>query len=108
GSASDESFQDAVGEVREIVSAEAGSTSVAVTGPAGIATDTVKVFSSGDKVLLLATILLVLVILLAIYRSPLMALVPLLAVGVAMRVSETVGALLADAGLITVSSQTAS
>lgn len=108
GSPSDESFQDAVGDVREIVADVAGSTNAAVTGPAGIATDTVKVFSSGDKVLLLATIVLVLVILLAIYRSPLMALVPLLAVGVAMRVSETVGALLADAGLITVSSQTAS
>ena len=37
-----------------------------------------------------------------------MALVPLLAVGVAMRVAETAGALLADSGIITVSSQTAS
>ncbi|MGA5224045.1 MMPL family transporter [Streptomyces koyangensis] len=108
GSASDESFQDAVGEVRALAADRAGSAEVAVTGPAGIATDTVKVFSSGDKVMLLATILLVLFILLAIYRSPLMALVPLLAVGVAMRVAETTGAYLADAGLITVSSQTAS
>ncbi|MFE6781454.1 MMPL family transporter [Streptomyces sp. NPDC057680] len=108
GSPSDESFQNAVDEVRALASDRAGSAEVAVTGPAGIATDTVKVFSGGDKILLLATILLVLVILLAIYRSPLMALVPLVAVGVAMRVSETVGALLADAGLITVSSQTAS
>ncbi|MFE6854320.1 MMPL family transporter, partial [Streptomyces sp. NPDC057674] len=106
GSPSDESFQNAVDEVRALASDRAGSAEVAVTGPAGIATDTVKVFSGGDKILLLATILLVLVILLAIYRSPLMALVPLVAVGVAMRVSETVGALLADAGLITVSSQT--
>ncbi|MFI9630723.1 MMPL family transporter [Streptomyces sp. NPDC052042] len=108
GSPSDESFQNAVDEVRALVSDRAGPTEVAVTGPAGIATDTVKVFSGGDKVMLLATILLVLVILLSIYRSPLMALVPLVAVGVAMRVSETVGALLADAGIITVSSQTAS
>ncbi len=108
GSPSEKSFQNAVDEVRALASERAGPTEVAVTGPAGIATDTVKVFSGGDKVLLLATILLVLVILLAIYRSPLMALVPLLAVGVAMRVSETVGALLADAGIITVSSQTAS
>ncbi len=108
GSPSDESFQDAVDDVRDGASDAAGATSVAVTGPAGIATDTVKVFSGGDKVLLLATIVLVLVILLSIYRSPLMALVPLLAVGVAMRVAETVGAILADAGIITVSSQTAS
>lgn len=108
GSPSDESFQHAVDQVRSLASDRAGSTEVAVTGPAGIATDTVKVFSGGDKVMLLATVLLVLVILLAIYRSPLMALVPLLAVGVAMRVSETTGAVLADAGIITVSSQTAS
>lgn len=108
GSPSEESFHDAIGQVRTIIADHAGPTNAAVTGPAGIATDTVKVFSSGDQILLLATILLVLVILLAIYRSPLMALVPLLAVGVAMRVSETVGAFLADAGIITVSSQTAS
>lgn len=108
GNPSDEPFQNAVDEVRALASDRAGPTEVAVTGPAGIATDTVKVFSGGDRVLLLATILLVLVILLVIYRSPLMALVPLLAVGVAMRVSEAIGALLADAGIITVSSQTAS
>ncbi|UQU64638.1 MMPL family transporter [Couchioplanes caeruleus] len=108
GIPSDESFQNAVDQVRVLASDRAGPAEVAVTGPAGIATDTVKVFSGGDKVLLLATIVLVLVILLTIYRSPLMALVPLIAVGVAMRVSETVGALLADAGVITVSSQTAS
>ncbi|MEE1735757.1 MMPL family transporter [Streptomyces sp. BE147] len=108
GSPSDENFQNAVDKVRALASDRSGPTEVAVTGPAGIASDTVKVFSGGDKVLLLATILLVLIILLAIYRSPLMALVPLLAVGVAMRVSETTGALLADAGIITVSSQTAS
>ncbi|MFD5657442.1 MMPL family transporter [Streptomyces hirsutus] len=108
GSPSDESFQNAVDKVRALAFDRAGPTEVAVTGPAGIATDTVKVFSGGDKVMLLATVLLVLVILLAIYRSPLMALVPLLAVGVAMRVAETTGALLADAGIITVSSQTAS
>lgn len=108
GSPSDAAFQDAVGDVRRLATDHAGHAGVAVTGPAGIATDTVKVFSSGDRILLLATVLLVLVLLLAIYRSPLMALVPLLAVAVAMRVSESLGAMLADAGLITVSSQTAS
>ncbi len=108
GSPSDKSFQKAVDDVRALAADRAGPAEVAVTGPAGIATDTVKVFSGGDKVMLLATILLVLVLLLVIYRSPLMALVPLLAVGVAMRVAEATGALLADAGAITVSSQTAS
>ncbi|MYU26118.1 MMPL family transporter [Streptomyces sp. SID8352] len=108
GSPTDESFREAVDAVRTLAADRAGPTEVAVTGPAGIAADTVKVFGGGDKVLLLGTVLLVLLTLLVIYRSPLMALVPLLAVGVAMRVSEAAGALLADAGIITVSSQTAS
>lgn len=108
GNPSDESFRAAVDDVRRLAADQAGQTKVAVTGPAGIATDTVKVFSSGDMTLLLATVLLVLVLLLLIYRSPLMALVPVLAAGIAMRVAEALGAMLADAGLITVSSQTAS
>lgn len=79
-----------------------------VTGPVGIITDTVNVFAGGDMTLLLATVLLVLVILLAVYRAPLMALLPLFAVGMAMRLAETFGALLAQAGVIEISSQTAS
>lgn len=108
GSPSDDAFLDTVADVREIASDAGGGATVAVTGPAGIATDTIKVFSSGDKTLLFATILLVLIILLAIYRSPLMALVPLLAAGLAMRVAETTGALMADAGWFDINSQTAS
>lgn len=108
GNPADESFQDAVAQVREIVAAQAGDNDAAVTGPAGISTDTVKVFSSGDRTLLLGTILLVLIILLVIYRSPLLALVPLLGVGVAMRVAETLGAMMAEAGWFDINSQTAS
>ena len=81
---------------------------VHVTGPVGIITDTVNVFAGGDKILLLGTVLLVLFILLAVYRAPLMALLPLLSVGLAMRLAETVGALLAQNGIIEISSQTAS
>lgn len=108
GDPTSDAFEDTVADLRTAVKDAAPAATVAVTGPAGIIVDTVKVFSSGDKVLLLGTVLLVLVILLVVYRSPLLALVPLLAVGVAMRVTETLGALLADAGAITVSSQTAS
>ncbi|WP_433229095.1 MMPL family transporter [Actinomadura formosensis] len=108
GDATSDAFKDAVTDLRAAVKDAAPGATVAVTGPAGIIVDTVKVFSSGDKVLLLGTVVLVLVILLVVYRSPLLALVPLLAVGVAMRVTESVGALLADAGAITISAQTAS
>lgn len=108
GDPTDESFQDTVGELRDLVSEAAGPADVAVTGPAGIATDTVKVFSSGDKILLLGTILLVAIILLVIYRSPVLVVVALAGVGVAMRLAETVGAMMADAGWFDISSQTAS
>lgn len=108
GNPSDDAFLESVADVRKIAGDAAGDATTAVTGPAGIAADTIKVFSSGDKTLLFATILLVLVILLAIYRSPLMALVPLLAVGVAMRVAQATGAMMADADWFGISSQTAS
>lgn len=102
-------FRTTVDEVRDRVAAAAGEGATThVTGPAGIITDTVKVFSSGDRVLLFGTIGLVLVILLLVYRAPLLALLPLLAVGMAMRLAQTVGALLADAGVIEVTGQTAS
>jgi putative drug exporter of the RND superfamily len=53
--------------------------SVTITGPAGIAVDTVNLFSRADIVLLLSTVGLILVLLIIIYRSPLLALIPLLA-----------------------------
>ncbi|GEN44551.1 MMPL family transporter [Alkalibacillus haloalkaliphilus] len=52
---------------------------VNVTGPAGIASDTITIFSNANLVLLFSTIGLVLVLLIIIYRSPLLALIPLLA-----------------------------
>ncbi len=108
GDPTDESFQDTVGALRDTVSAAAGDTTVAVTGPAGIITDTVEVFRSGSVVLLLGTIALVVLVLLAIYRSLILVVVALAGVGVAMRLAETVGALMADAGWFDISSQTAS
>lgn len=54
-----------------------------LTGPAGIVADLLSVFRSVDLKLLLATIGLVFVLLILLYRSPLLALLPLLAVGLA-------------------------
>ena len=54
-----------------------------LTGPAGIVADLLSVFSSVDLKLLLVTIGLVFVLLILLYRSPLLALLPLLAVGLA-------------------------
>ena len=56
---------------------------VYVTGDLGFTADSEEVFGGIDTKLLLATVLLVLVLLGAIYRSPLIALIPLVVVGFA-------------------------
>ena len=76
-----------------------------ITGPAGIAVDTVNLFTRADIVLILSTVGIVLILLIVIYRSPLLALIPLLAVGfVYMVINQTLG-LMGKAGLV-ISSQT--
>ena len=104
----DERFSETVKKIREIAGPGQGATEIRLTGPAGIATDATEVFRNADFVLLGLTVLLVLIILLLIYRSPLLALIPLLGVGVAMQVTNAVGAALAEAGIIKIDSSAAS
>lgn len=106
GSPSSADFRAAVHDLQSL--AVGDGVEVAVTGPAGIASDAVEVFGNSNRVLLLGTLLLVVLLVFAIYRSPAMVLVALLSVGVAMRLTETAGALMADAGWFDISSQTAS
>jgi len=47
------------------------------TGPAAISADTLTLFRNADFVLMIATVALILVLLVAIYRSPLLAIIPL-------------------------------
>jgi putative drug exporter of the RND superfamily len=53
------------------------------SGPSGISVDATRLFESADFQLMIATVLIILIILLAIYRSPILAIIPLLAVGLA-------------------------
>jgi len=76
-----------------------------ITGPVGIATDALGLFKNADFALLGATTLLVLVLLIALYRSPVLAFVPLFSVGVAYAVISPVLGLLAKSGAITVDAQ---
>lgn len=109
GSPGGDTYRDTVEDLRGLTSdVSVGSVETAVTGPAGIVADAVKVFGGSDRVLLLGTIGLVVVLLFAIYRSPVLVAVALLGVGFAMRLAEGAGALLADAGAIQISGQTAS
>jgi RND superfamily putative drug exporter len=78
----------------------------AVTGPAGYAADAVDVFSGINGTLLTVTALLVLVLLIVIYRSPVFWMIPLAAVGAAELCSRGLGYLATVAGF-TVNGQSA-
>ncbi|MDX6623206.1 MAG: putative drug exporter of the superfamily [Solirubrobacterales bacterium] len=76
-----------------------------VTGPGGIAADLEQVAEEASETLLVATLSLVLILLLLVYRAPPLALLPLLVVGVAYLVATGVAYLLIEAGWITVNSE---
>jgi RND superfamily putative drug exporter len=76
-----------------------------VTGPGGIAADLEQVASEAGRTLLFATLGLVLLLLLLVYRAPILALLPLLSVGAAYLISVGITYLLIEAGLITVNTE---
>ncbi|SNZ03748.1 putative drug exporter of the RND superfamily [Terribacillus aidingensis] len=78
---------------------------VRATGPAGIAVDAVSLFSQGDTTLLFGTVFIVLIFLLVIYRSPILALIPLVGVGFAYLVISPILGALGKAELISFDSQ---
>lgn len=75
------------------------STQFYITGPAGIAGDTTKLFSEADFKLLIVTIFIILILLIVIYRSPLLAFIPLLATAIVYQIVNQTVALLGAAGL---------
>ncbi|WP_127579745.1 MMPL family transporter [Paenibacillus koleovorans] len=82
--------------------------SVRITGPVGIQVDATALFKNADVTLLLSTVLLVLVLLLLIYRSPILALIPLVGVAFAYGVISPVLGKLAQLGWITIDAQSIS
>ncbi|CAM2799406.1 MMPL family transporter [Paenibacillus taichungensis] len=87
---------------------DASALSARVTGPVGISIDASGLFSSADVSLLIATVVLVLVLLLLIYRSPVLAIIPIIAVGFAYMVTSPILGFMADQGWITVDAQSIS
>ncbi|MGE7977224.1 MMPL family transporter [Psychrobacillus sp. NPDC093200] len=85
-------------DIRDIVSEESG-TEVYITGPAGIAVDTTNLFERADLVLILATVGIILILLIVIYRSPLLAIIPLLAAGIVYQVVNQLLGILGAGGL---------
>jgi putative drug exporter of the RND superfamily len=76
-----------------------------VTGPGGIAADLEAVAADAGRTLLIATLGLVLVLLLAVYRAPILALLPLAVVGAAYLVAVGIAYLLIEAGWIVVNAE---
>lgn len=73
--------------VRESLADSADVPEMHVTGPAGVGRDLVRGSAESLDRTTLATVVLVVVILLLVYRSPILALVPLATIGVAVWVS---------------------
>ena len=93
-------FSDAVQSIRDEVTRDAEGLTVKVTGAAGFGLDAIKVFEQINGTLLLATALLVLILLVLIYRSPIFWAIPFFTVLMAEFSSRGFGYLLAEAGLV--------
>lgn len=76
-----------------------------VTGPGGIAADLESVAEDAGRTLLVATLGLVLLLLLLVYRAPILALLPLFVVGLAYLVAIGIAYLLIEAGWIVVNTE---
>ncbi len=83
GSSQDQSVQQAVGTLRAGADSvlEGGSLRAGLTGEAAIQVDSSSSFGSAQKVVFVATILLILAMLLAVFRSPIAAIFPLASIG---------------------------
>ena len=102
-----ETIADPVEDVREIVGRGEGGLEVAVTGPAGYSADAIKVFEQINGSLVGAAFLLVFVLLILIYRSPILLWFPLIAVAFAEIATRGLGWALTEAG-VTVNGQSSS
>ena len=108
GNPGDEAFRDSVQAIRDHFGETVGGMQVRVTGPGGLITDVYKIFLNADVKLLIGTVILVLVLLLVIYRSPVLPFVPLIAVGFGYFVAGGILALLATTFDFTLSGQATS
>ncbi|WP_411747745.1 MMPL family transporter, partial [Psychrobacillus psychrotolerans] len=75
------------------------------TGPAGIASDTIELFSEADVVLLLATVAIIYILLIIIYRSFILAIIPLIGAGIVYGVVDRIIGLTGKFTSVTIESQ---
>ncbi|MCF6746512.1 MMPL family transporter [Blastococcus sp. KM273128] len=98
-----DALPEIIGELRAIDGID--GTTAYVTGPGAIFSDFAEGFSGIDGLLLVAAFGVVLLILLVVYRSPLLPLLVIGTAGLALVVSLAVAYVLADQGWITVNGQ---
>ncbi|MBD0281686.1 MAG: MMPL family transporter [Thermoleophilaceae bacterium] len=107
GDGEGDTILDPIDYWRDVVSGPGGGLEVKVTGPAGYAADSIKVFENINGTLLLAAFGLVIVLLILIYRSPIFLFIPLAAVMFAEILSRSIGYGLSELG-VTINTQSSS
>ncbi|MEJ7892448.1 MAG: MMPL family transporter [Solirubrobacteraceae bacterium] len=107
GDGDSETLLDPIAFWRDTVSDPGGGLEVKVTGGAGYAADAIEVFENINGTLLFAATGLVILLLIAIYRSPIFLFIPLGAVIFAEFLSQTFGYGLAELG-VTINGQSSS
>ncbi|HEX8105510.1 MAG TPA: MMPL family transporter [Solirubrobacteraceae bacterium] len=90
---------DAVATIRDRVSGDKDGLEVDVTGAGGFSADAIEVFDSINGTLLYAAALIVFVLLILIYRSPIFWTIPFFTVLLAEAASRGFGYLIAEAGV---------
>ncbi|MEV4493985.1 MMPL family transporter [Micromonospora coxensis] len=100
-----EEISRVVDELRAIAGDDRDGLTVDVAGPAGLLADLIEVFTAIDGPLLLVTLVVVLVILLVVYRSPVLWIFPLLAAGTSYALASVFVYLLARDDVIKLNGQ---
>ncbi len=92
-------FKDAAQSIRDRIGDPADGLDVKLTGAAGYSLDAIKVFGNINGSLLLVAALIVFVLLIVIYRSPIFWIIPFFTVLLAEGAARGIGYLLAEAGV---------
>src|ERR687898_3250135 len=103
----DEDILDPVEAYRDVVDSAPGGLEARVSGPAGVSADAREVFDTIDGTLVGAALVLVIVLLILIYRSPIFWIFPIVAVVCAEIAGRGAGWLLSDLG-VTITGQSSS
>jgi len=107
GTGTGRALQDAVDPLRDTASAFLAGTGLeaGLTGPVAIQADTSDTIAATAKIVAIATVVLIVVLLGLVFRSPLAALLPIAVIGLVYLLSTAVVALLAQGGVFRVDPQ---